>query len=214
LNSTLVRINSSFNRPSRSVYQGQSNIVVGVSLGSTKPATVAVWDASTNKVMAYRSLKQLLGDDYKLLNRQRRQDQRTTHQRHVAQKRSASTQFGTSELGQYVDRLLAKAIIEVATAYKASSVALPKLGQVREILQSEIQARAEQKSPGCIEGQQKYAKQYRISIHRWSHGRLIESIQSQAAKIGIACEEALQPLKGSPQEKAREVAITAYQSRK
>ncbi|WP_218651780.1 hypothetical protein [Nostoc sp. C052] len=36
-----------------------------------------------------------------------------------------------------------------------------------------------------LRAQQKYAKEYRISIHRWSYGRLIESIKSQAAKVGF-----------------------------
>ncbi|MBX9259175.1 hypothetical protein H1Q63_35530 [Desmonostoc muscorum CCALA 125] len=58
-----------------------------------------------------------------------------------------------SELGQYVDRLLAKEIIAMPSlrdatrtasfanvqTYKAGSIALPKLGDMRDILQSEIQ---------------------------------------------------------------------------
>jgi transposase len=55
---------------------------------------------------------------------------------------------------------------------------------MREIVQSEIQALAEQKCPEYLEGQRNYAKQYRISIHQWSYGRLIECIKSQAAKKG------------------------------
>ncbi len=44
---------------------------------------------------------------------------------------------------------------------------------MREILQSEIQSTAEQKCPGSLATQQKYAKEYRVSVHRWSYGRLI-----------------------------------------
>ncbi len=109
--STLTRINNSFERPSKLLYQGQSHILVGVSLGLEKPATVAVVDAIANKVLAYRSIKQLLGDNYELLNRQRRQQRSLSHERHKAQKSSSPNQFGTSELGEYVDRLLAKEII-------------------------------------------------------------------------------------------------------
>ncbi|HEY9637547.1 MAG TPA: hypothetical protein V6D14_29395 [Coleofasciculaceae cyanobacterium] len=43
-------------------YQGQSNILIGVSLGLEKPATVAVVDAMTGQVLAYRSIRQLLGE--------------------------------------------------------------------------------------------------------------------------------------------------------
>ncbi|MDZ8069386.1 MAG: type V CRISPR-associated protein Cas12k [Nostoc sp. DedQUE08] len=95
---------------------------------------------------------------------------------------SRPNQFGASELGQYVDRLLAKEIIAIAQTYKAGSIVLPKLGDMREIVQSEIQAIAEAKCPGSVEVQQKYAKQYRVNVHSWSYGRLIQSIQSSGLK--------------------------------
>jgi len=41
---------------------------------------------------------------------------------------------------------------------------------------------------------------------------LIECIKTQAAKIEIAIEEGQQPVRGSPQEKAREMVIASYQS--
>jgi transposase len=213
LNSTLTRINNSFDRPSRLLPQSNPSLVVGVSLGWDKPATVAVWNSNTQEVIAYRSIRQLLGDDYDLLNRQRQKQQQIAHQRHKAQRKDASNQFGTSELGQYVDRLIAKAIVAIAQNYQASSVAIPKLSEIRESLQSEIQAKAEQKCPGYLEGQQRYMKQYSISIHRWSYGRLIQNIQTQAAKVGILIEEGQQPVQGSPQDKAKAVAIAAYQAR-
>jgi transposase len=211
--STLTRINNSFERPSKHLYQGQSHILVGVSLGLEKPATVAVVDAIANKVLAYRSTKQLLGDNYELLNRQRRQQRYLSHERHKAQKSFSPNQFGTSELGQYVDRLLAKEIVVIAQTYKAGSIVLSKLGDMREIVQSEIQAIAEAKCPGSVEVQQKYAKQYRVNVHTWSYGRLIQSIQSKAAQIGIVIEEGKQPIRGSPQDKAKELALSAYHER-
>lgn len=211
--STLTRINNPFPRPSKPLYQGKSHILVGVSLGLEKPATVAVVDAIVTKPLTYRSVKQLLGKNYHLLNRRRQEKQRNSQQRHSAQKQAAYNHFGESELGEYVDRLLAKEIVEIAQIYQASSIILPKLGDMREIVQCEIQALAEQKCPEYQEGQRNYAKQYRMSIHQWSYGRLIECIKSQAAKIGIAIEEGQQPVRGSPQEKAREMAISAYRSR-
>ncbi|MDF0554444.1 type V CRISPR-associated protein Cas12k [Kamptonema sp. UHCC 0994] len=211
--STLTRINNPFPRPSKPLYQGQPHILVGVSLGLEKPATVAVVDAIASQALTYRSVKQLLGKNYHLLNRQRQEKQRNSQQRRSAQKQAAYNHFGESELGEYVDRLLAKEIVAIAQTYQASSIVLPKLGDMREIVQSEIQALAEQKCPEYLEGQRNYAKQYRVSIHQWSYGRLIECIKSQAAKIGIAIEEGQQPVRGSPQEKAREMAIASYQSR-
>ena len=112
-----------------------------------------------------------------------------------------------------MDRLLAKEIVVIAQAYSAGSIVLPKLGDVREAVHSEIQARAEQKCPECLEAQKKYAKQYRHSVHQWSYGRLISSIQSQASQARIVIEEAKQPIRGSPQEKAKGLAITAYHAR-
>ncbi|MEH2412137.1 type V CRISPR-associated protein Cas12k [Nostoc sp.] len=200
-------------RPSQFLYQGKSNIIVGVSLGLEKPATVAVVDAASKKVLTYRSVKQLLGDNYNLLNRQRQQQQRLSHERHKAQKQNAPNSFGESELGQYVDRLLADAIVAITKTYSADSIVLPKLGDMREIIQSEVQAKAEKKIPGYKEGQQNYAKDYRISIHRWSYGRLIESIQIQAGKSGISIESGSQPIRDSQQEQARDLALFAYQER-
>lgn len=212
-NSTLDRINNPFPRPTKPLYKGQSHILVGVSLGLEKPATVAIVDGTTGKVLTYRSIRQLLGDNYKLLNRQRQQKHYLSHQRQVAQTLAAPNQFGESESGEYIDRLLAKEIIAIAQTYSAGSIVLPKLGDMREQVQSEIQSKAEQKSE-LLEVQKQYAKQYRVSVHQWSYGRLISIVQSQAAKTGIVIEEAKQPIRGSPQEKAKELAITAYHSRK
>ncbi|MDM3855433.1 MAG: type V CRISPR-associated protein Cas12k [Aphanizomenon gracile PMC649.10] len=212
-NSSLARINNPFPRPSQPLYKGQSHILVGVSLGLEDPATIAVVDGTTGKVLTYRNIKQLFGENYKLLNRQRQQKHLLSHQRHIAQRIAAPNQFGDSELGEYIDRLLAKEIIAVAQTYKAGSIVIPKLGDMREQIQTEIQSKAEQKSD-IIEVQQKYAKQYRTTVHQWSYGRLIANIQSQANKAGIAIEEGKQPIRASPQEKAKELAINAYQSRK
>ncbi|MEH2273804.1 MAG: type V CRISPR-associated protein Cas12k [Nostoc sp.] len=211
---TRQKLNNPFpNLPTKPLYQGKSNILVGVSLELDKPATVAVIDAANNKVLTYRSVKQLLGKRYNLLNRQRQQQQRLSHERHKAQKQNAPNSFGESELGQYIDRLLADAIIAIAKTYQAGSIVIPKLRDMREQISSEIQSRAEKKCPGYKEAQQKYAKEYRMSVHRWSYGRLIESIKSQASKAGISTEIGTQSIRGSPQEKARDLAVFAYQER-
>ena len=207
---TLAKLHNSFPRPSRQLYQGKPNNILGVAMGLDKPATVAIVDGNTGKAIAFRSIKQLLGKDYRLLNRQRQQKQTLSHLRHKAQKRSADNQKGESNLGEYVDRLIAKAIVELAQQYQASAIAVPKIEDMREIVQSEVKARAEAKIPGYEEGQKKYAKQYRINIHNWSYGRLIENITIQASKLGIALEEVKQPVRGSPIEKAQDMAISGY----
>ncbi|MEH2407909.1 type V CRISPR-associated protein Cas12k [Nostoc sp.] len=210
INSTLNKINNSYPRPNQPLSPGKTSVLVGVSLGLEKPVTIAIFDGSTNKVLAYRSVKQLLGENYKLLNRQRQQQQRNSHERHKAQKSNTPNKLSESELGNHIDNLLAQAIIALAKNYQAGSIVLPTMKNVRESIQSEIETRAVKRCPNYKEGQQQYAKQYRQSIHRWSYNRLMECIQSQAAKTKISIEQGPQPIRGSPQEKARDLAIAAY----
>ena len=186
---------------------------MGVSLGLEKPVTVAVVDIVSGRVLTYRSAKQLLGKNYKLLNRQRQEKQRLSIKRHKAQKRNAPNNFGESNLGKQVDRLFANAVIELARSFRASSIVLPEVSQIREITQSEVQAKAEKKILGYKEGQKKYAQQYRVNIHNWSYGRLTEFISQKANIEGIPIEKARQPLGGSNQEQAKQIAIAAYNSR-
>jgi hypothetical protein len=77
----------------------------------------------------------------------------------------------------------------------------------------EVKVRAEERVPGCLEEQRRYAKDYRTAVHCWSYNRLTANIQSQAAQVGIAIETAQQSLQGTPQEKARSLATTAYSAR-
>jgi IS605 OrfB family transposase len=215
-----------FSRPSRAGYKGNPSIVIGVSFGRAKPATVAVVNVETGEVLAYRDVKQLLSKpikegktkkkktQYEYLNRWREQQSLNSHERHKAQKNGAPCNFGESKQGEYVDRLLAKAIVEVASQYRASSIVLPNLRNIREAAESEVRARAEQKFPGYKELQDSYAKDYRASIHRWSYSRLAEFIELKAEKAGIATEKVHQPHGHTPQEKARNLVLAAYKNRK
>jgi hypothetical protein len=215
-----------FSRPSQAVYKSNPSIVIGVSFGRAKPATVAVVNVETGKVLAYRDVKQLLSKpikegktnkkktQYEQLKRWREQQSLNSHERHKAQKNGAPCNFGESKQGEYVDRLLAKAIVEVAKQYRASSIVLPDLRNIREATESEVRARAEQKFPGYQELQNSYAKDYRASIHRWSYNRLAECIQVKAERAGIATEKVRQPHGGSPQENARDLVLAAFKNRK
>jgi IS605 OrfB family transposase len=215
-----------FSRPSRAGYKGNPSIVVGVSFGRVKPVTVAVLNVGTGEVLAYRAVKQLLNKpikegktkkkktQYEQLNRWREQQRLNSHERHKAQKKGAPCKFGESNQGEYVDRLLAKAIVEVAKQYQASSIVLPNLSNIREAHESEVRARAEQRFPGNQERQNQYAKDYRASIHSWSYNRLTELIELKARKSGIATEKARQRPEDNPQEKARNLVLAAYENRK
>lgn len=56
---TLDRLNNSYPRPSKPLYQGQSHLLLGVAFGLEKPATIAIVDGRTGKAITYRSIKQL-----------------------------------------------------------------------------------------------------------------------------------------------------------
>jgi IS605 OrfB family transposase len=206
-------MNNPFPRPSHPLYQGRPEILASVSYGLDRPATLAIVDITKEKAIAYRSIRQLLGNHYKLLTRYRLQQQQNEHRRHNRQRNGASNRLQESQLGEYLDCLIAQAIVSIAQTYQASSIVLPDLGNIREIVEAEVQARAEQRIIGYLEGQQQYAKQYRASVHRWSYRRLNQKIQNQAAQTGILIEQVKQPLQGTPQEKARNLAIAAYKAR-
>lgn len=213
LTSTLEKLSSPFERPSQPCYTGEAHIIAGVSLGWDKPVNLTVWNAHTQEVLTLRSVKQLLGKDYPLYRRQRREQQSQSHQRHKAQKQEGANRFGTSNLGEHIDRLLAKAIVAVAKQYRAGSIAVPKLDSIRDTLQAEVDAKAEQKIPGYLQGQKRYSKAYKPSIHKWSYGRLLDQLSSKAAQTGLTIEETKQSISGSLQEKSKKVAIAAYEAR-
>jgi IS605 OrfB family transposase len=211
--STLDRLKNLPTRPSRKPYQGNPEILVGISIGLANPVAVAVVNGTTGEVLTYRTARTLLGDRYSLLNRQRQKQQQHAVQRHKNQKRGVAYQPSESELGQQVDHLLAKAIIQLAQRYQAGSLVLPSLKHLRELLASEITAKAEQKCPGSVEAQNQYAKKYRRTIHRWSYNRLIEAIRSKASQLGMTVESGFQPLHGDSREQAKDIAIAAYHAR-
>jgi transposase len=155
----------------------------------------------------------LLGDNYRLLNRQRNLQTQQRHLSHKAQKLGRERQLSNSELGEHLDRLFAKAIVELAQTYQAGSIALPKLDKIRLNIQSEIDAIAQSKIPDYVEGQKKYARQVRINLHNWSYSRLIESIVNKASQSQLSIEYGNQPTRASPNDLAKEIALSAYTKR-
>lgn len=211
--STLKRLENIPARPSKKSCQGNPETVIGLSIGLADPVTVAVVNVRTSQVLTYRTPKTLLGKQYQLFNRHRQQQQQNALKRHKNQKRGIAHQPSESELGQQVDRLLAKSIVQLAQQYQASSIVIPSLKGLRDRLSAEIQARAEQACPGSVEAQAKYASRFQMTIHRWSYNRLIDSIKTKAQQAGLAIEFGFQPVQGHPKEQARDIAIAAYHSR-
>ena len=210
---TLSLLQNPFPRPSRPLYQGSPAILAGVSFGLDKPATLAIVDVTTGKAIVYRSIRQLLGDNHKLLNRQRQRQQQKAQRRRSSQLKFAPNRISEGGLGDQIDSLIAKAIVQIAQQYNASSIVLGDLANIREIIESEVRAKAEEKTT-LKEIQAKYARDYRTSIHRWSYSRLAQKIESKALQAGLTVETIKQPLAGSPQDKAREIAIAGFQFRK
>lgn len=210
---TLNRFQEAFLRPCRTLYQGNPDIVVGVSMGVDKPATLAVINVNTQEVLAIRSTRQLLGKDYPLLRRCQKHQERTSHQAHTAQIQHRPYGRKSSNLRAQVDHLLACAIIKIAQQYKASSIVIPDLKHIRDIVESEIKERAEKKFPDYLDGQKQYAKNYRKSIHTWSYSRLCKCIQTKAEVAGVSIEVESQDTVGNPREKARNLAEKAYTNR-
>ncbi len=97
--------------------------------------------------------------------------------------------------------------MDLATQYQAGSIVIPKLDYIREIVESEIKVKAEKKIPLSVDLQKKYAKTYRMSVHQWSYGFLIDGLQNQAKRLSISIEERKQPIRGSPQEQSRDLVL-------
>ncbi|AUB36901.1 Transposase [Nostoc flagelliforme CCNUN1] len=146
--SSLSRLNNSFLRPSKPIYQGQSNIIVGVSFHPVELVTLAVVDINTKEFILNKTAKQLLGDSSYLLSRRRRQQVHFRKKREQAQKKDSPCNIGESQLGEYVDKLLAKRIVGVAKQYQASSIVLLRSKNITEIRTSIIQAKAQTKFQG------------------------------------------------------------------
>jgi IS605 OrfB family transposase len=213
LESTLDRLNAPYPRPSRPLYQGKANILVGVAMGLEKPATLAVVNVLTQELLVYRSIKQLLGEHYRLLQQARTEKAKTSHQGHRQRRKGGKRIAQESNLGSYVDRLLAKAIVEIAQQYQAGSIVLPDLKHVREIVEAEVGHRAAVRVPDFVDGQKQYAKAYRTQVHRWTYNRLQQFVTSKAEQYGLGIEVVSQSHLGSPQEKAKELALQAYEKR-
>lgn len=214
LQSQLARLNNPLPRPSKPQYKGNPNLIVGVSFSLETVVNVAVVDCATQEVLTYRSAHQLLGKDYQLLSAYRLKQGRNANKRHKQQKRGKVSNLSESNQGKHIDRLLAKAILEVVQEFKAASLALPQLTGLRESIQSEIEAKAELRYPGDQTKQDEYKKQYKVNVHRWSYARLINSLRDRATKVGVSIESGQQPSSGDLEYKSAQLALSAYFARR
>ena len=146
-------------------------------------------------------------NDYQLFQRYLLKKQANKHERHKAQKQFADNQWGEANAGLYFNRLFAHSIIEVAQTYQVSLIVLPDLKNIRELIEAEVKARAELKYPGNKTQQKRYAKDFRSTVNQWSYRQLSQCITNTALKTGIEIVTHRQTTKGSPQQKARQIAL-------
>jgi hypothetical protein len=213
---TLRRLDSydnNYERPSQPLYVGHSHILTGVALGSSGLVTATIADATSSKFLDCRGLKALLGNNYRLVHRRQFQRQLNSRRRTEAQKRGASSQFGESNLGDTIDQLTAKSVIDFAKEHHSGCIVLPDMKDYRARQQSGIAALAERECSGWKGVEKQFAKAQNMKIHSWSYGRLIRYIHNQAQKEGISVKIGQQPIYGSSQEQAGKMAIDAYQDK-
>lgn len=208
--SVLRGLKGEYSRPPHRLYEGNGNLIVGVSLDIEQLASVVLVDIHGEKILKSRFLKQLLGQDYDLVHRLRYEKRCHLHRRQVSQQQGKYIPSKEAQLATHLDRLIAKAIISFAQENLAGSIALPKIRDIYEVVQSQVQAKAEARLPDSKELQQEYAKQYRINAHRWSYGRLLNAIRNRANKKGVPVEEGIHSRCDTVIEQAKGVALSAY----
>lgn len=213
-NSQLTALTHPYPRPAKPPDQSNPNIIAGIYFTREAVVAVAVVDCSTQTVLAYRTVRQLLGQDYKQLAAYRLAQRKNANERHKQQRRGKVSTLSESKRGRQLDRVIAKRIVAVAQEFKASSLAMPDLTDLREHLQAELEAKAVWKYPGDRAKQQEYKKQYKINLHNWSYRRLRKAIQARADKVGVSVEQGQALEQGELQEKAVHIAVSAYRARK
>ncbi len=179
-----------------------------------RPIYLAVVDVTTGKTITYRSTRQLLGDKYPKLSEYRLKQQHNSHHRRKQNQQGQFHQPTESTQGEYLNRLLAKAVIQVAQEFKAASIALPPINNNIEKIQSKIAAQVEEELPEDVGTQKKLTCKASVVIHKWTYQHLSNCIRINATKLGIAVETSCLPSTGTPPLQAAEIAISAYNSRK
>lgn len=226
---SLIQLNNLPLRPSKVPYQGEANITLGISFCRQELVGVAVVDLQSQQLLEYysvrklltnqqvkklkrnRSLLQLKLEKYRLVNRLRKLNRRNLIHRQKEQKQGQCVESkAESNLGQYLEQVIAARIAQVALKWKAGSVVIPDLENMREYIESAVQAKAKQLFPNHREQQKNYAKQFRIEGHRWSYRMLAKFIRSRTRSEGISIKTGRQPVIGNLMNKALRVALSGH----
>lgn len=153
------------------------------------------------------SSRQLQLQPWRLLKRLKRLKRKNIAERQEEQSRGLyRPSQAESNLAHHINHLLARNIVDLCQQWLAASIILSDFGNLRESIESEIQARAKHKYPDdSVDRQKQYAKEFRMEFHRWNYKDLIDCIRSRAAEFGISCVAGQQPRLGSLREKASAV---------
>ncbi|PSB33726.1 type V CRISPR-associated protein Cas12k [Stenomitos frigidus] len=201
-----------FGRPDRPLYEGVPNIFVGVLLDLDTHLAVTVVDAMRRKRLALRSAPKISSEGYRLLQKYFRQRQEHSKQRQEDQQAQRYSHQTESGLGQQVDRLFAKGLVELAQAYKASTIVIPIKGGWRERLYSQLVARAKLKCNGNKQAMARYTKAHGERLHQWDYNRLSQAITDCAATHGIEVVLQKTVFETDVFQQAANLAIAAYDS--
>ncbi len=113
-----------------------------------------------------------------------------------------------SNTREYLARVIAAAIVDLAIDVQAQTIVLPALGNIRETIEARIRAEAQRKFPNYKHLQDQYAKEFRASFHRWNYGMLARCIRKRAGRVGVAVEEVTTPTsQGTLADKAKAIAL-------
>jgi IS605 OrfB family transposase len=157
-----------------------------------------------------RKRKRVQWKPYRLVEQLHRRHQQNARRRAKQQQQNRYREDSSdSNLGLYVDRLIAAEIVEFALQRKAGTIVIPQLKGVRESVESDIRAQAERLFPNEKERQKEYAQHYRASFHRWSYARLSECIRECAKKEGITVVQRKQSSQGDLEQKAIAIALSS-----
>ncbi|MGV0028194.1 type V CRISPR-associated protein Cas12k [Phormidesmis priestleyi] len=126
------------------------------------------------------STRQLQLQPYRLLKRWRRLKRENGAKRQLEQRHGLyRPSQAESNLAQYINHLLGRNIVDLCQRWSAGSIILPEFGDLRESIESEIQAKAKRKYPDDnVERQKQYAKEFRMEFHRWNYQHLTQSFNS------------------------------------
>ena len=211
LESRAAGLGNCFPRPSKPTYEGNVNIGVGISFGRQKVIAAAVVDLKKAKAIVYRTAQQLLGKDGSQISKYRHRQRTNRSKRRKLQMQRQNASITEAGQGVHLNRVLAKAVVELAQEYNAGVIVLPKTSGLREIIQSGIEAMAEQKYPKDKLRQRQFLKEYRINVHSWDYFRLRRAIEERAAKVGMPVRVGYQSSQGDLPQKAQQVALSALE---